>query len=575
MATTTEELLVVLKANNKELVAALKQSDSAIDTHKGKTESLSGTVAGLKTSYLAAAAAIYGAAKTLAGFVQEAMAAELAEKKLDNILRQTGYAAGLTTQEMLEMAGSLSKVTTNSTGTYVEAQGLLATFTSIGRDVFPQALEAAADMSEMFGTDLKTAVQQMGSALNDPIQGMTRLRRVGIVFTDEQKELVQELVNSNDVMGAQKVILDELSSRFGGSARAATDTFAGKVKQINNLVGDMKETIGFALIDAIDPMTEGIRDFLGESENIEFVNDLVRTLVETFMILFNIVTFGLDGWILLFDVARESLTTMVETGVLVLQGKFTEAFEALKSGSFETFEAAKSHVVLWGDKAKAVFESAKNIHRAWTTDHKKEIDKQRKDTIAAASADMATEKERADVIKSSEAALAAFKKEALQQGVKSFVDAAASDKATLGSVMGGMADVVGNALVTYLEQMAVIYLTAGNLVLAGAATAAAVTAKVVFSGLSKSIKASAMAEGGSGIVDRPTLFLAGEAGPEHYNFTPVGREGQMGGGLSVGEITINAPGGDPQIVKEAVVEALREIYDDAGMSSPLRAGAVA
>jgi hypothetical protein len=31
-----------------------------------------------------------------------------------------------------------------------------------------------------------------------------------------------------------------------------------------------------------------------------------------------------------------------------------------------------------------------------------------------------------------------------------------------------------------------------------------------------------MAAGGSGTVTRPTLFLAGESGPEHYSFTPVG-----------------------------------------------------
>ena len=37
------------------------------------------------------------------------------------------------------------------------------------------------------------------------------------------------------------------------------------------------------------------------------------------------------------------------------------------------------------------------------------------------------------------------------------------------------------------------------------------------------------AEGGSGIVSRPTLFLAGEAGPERFAFTPVGKGGSTGG----------------------------------------------
>jgi len=46
-----------------------------------------------------------------------------------------------------------------------------------------------------------------------------------------------------------------------------------------------------------------------------------------------------------------------------------------------------------------------------------------------------------------------------------------------------------------------------------------------------------MAEGGSGIARQPTLFLAGEAGPERYNFTPLNKSSQ--GEKSTGNITIN------------------------------------
>jgi TP901 family phage tail tape measure protein len=47
-----------------------------------------------------------------------------------------------------------------------------------------------------------------------------------------------------------------------------------------------------------------------------------------------------------------------------------------------------------------------------------------------------------------------------------------------------------------------------------------------------------MAAGGDFMVTRPTLFLAGEAGPERATFTPVGGDGRSGGGEGV---TINGP----------------------------------
>jgi hypothetical protein len=44
-----------------------------------------------------------------------------------------------------------------------------------------------------------------------------------------------------------------------------------------------------------------------------------------------------------------------------------------------------------------------------------------------------------------------------------------------------------------------------------------------------------MAAGGSGTVTKPTLFLAGEAGPEDYSFAPKSKGG-MGGGTVINHI---------------------------------------
>lgn len=50
----------------------------------------------------------------------------------------------------------------------------------------------------------------------------------------------------------------------------------------------------------------------------------------------------------------------------------------------------------------------------------------------------------------------------------------------------------------------------------------------------------AFASGGSAVVSQPTLFLAGEAGPEIASFTPVGAGGgSSGGGGGVGQVNIN------------------------------------
>lgn len=72
------------------------------------------------------------------------------------------------------------------------------------------------------------------------------------------------------------------------------------------------------------------------------------------------------------------------------------------------------------------------------------------------------------------------------------------------------------------------------------------------------VQANWMATGGSGIVSEPTLFVAGERGPEHYSFTPVSR-GSPGGAISVGTINLTVKTDSPDRIGESVWEYLRKL----------------
>lgn len=70
------------------------------------------------------------------------------------------------------------------------------------------------------------------------------------------------------------------------------------------------------------------------------------------------------------------------------------------------------------------------------------------------------------------------------------------------------------------------------------------------------------AAGGSAVVDKPTLFLAGEGGPEIATFTPVGQAGGDGGGGGVGQVVINLnvdhiEGGDPASTLDMLSDQIR------------------
>src|SRR5512138_1876374 len=147
--------------------------------------------------------AVKKATSFLAQSVGEAMSSQEALSQLDAVLKSTGGAAGVTRDQALGLATSLQKVTRFSDEAVLGGENMLLTFTSIGKEVFPRATQTILDMSTALKQDLQSSAIQLGKALNDPISGITALRRVGVQFTDEQEEMIKKMVEGGDLMKAQ------------------------------------------------------------------------------------------------------------------------------------------------------------------------------------------------------------------------------------------------------------------------------------------------------------------------------------------------------------------------------------
>jgi len=178
--------------------------------------------------------------------------------QLNAVIKSTGGAAGVSAAEVQAMASSLQKVTNFGDEATLSGQNLLLTFTNIGKDVFPSATKTMLDMSTAMGQDLKSSAVQIGKALNDPIQGITALSRVGVQFTEQQKEQIRVLTESGDVAAAQTLILAELNKEFGGSAEAARKADGG-LTAYKNSVGDLKEALGELVLLPLAPLADGLR----------------------------------------------------------------------------------------------------------------------------------------------------------------------------------------------------------------------------------------------------------------------------------------------------------------------------
>lgn len=211
---------------------------------------------GLSVARDAFGAAGLASAGFLKGCIDGAAKGQKVNMDLAETIRSTGGAAGLTAEQVSKMASEFSKTTTFGAGAIKTGQNMLLTFTNIGKDVFPQATQAMLDLAQKMGTDPVASSVQLGKALNDPVKGVTALTRVGVTFTEQQKQQITAMQEAGNIAGAQKIVLAELNKEYGGQAAAAAQTYQGRLQQLNNTIGSIKGGIGSALLPYVQKAAE-------------------------------------------------------------------------------------------------------------------------------------------------------------------------------------------------------------------------------------------------------------------------------------------------------------------------------
>jgi hypothetical protein len=188
--------------------------------------------------------------------------------KMEAVIKSTGGVAGVTSKHITDLSSSLQETTTFADEVTTNAAALLLTFKGVrnemgeGNDVFDRTIRASQDLSALMGKDLNESVMMLGKALQDPETGLTKLTRAGVQFSDQQKDQIKTLAESGDILGAQKIMLAEIESQFGGTAEAMAQTAGGKLKQAFNDLGEAGEAIGAEIAPILADVAGFVADII-------------------------------------------------------------------------------------------------------------------------------------------------------------------------------------------------------------------------------------------------------------------------------------------------------------------------
>ena len=231
---------------------------------------LQGSVRSLGSNFAALGVALAGAGALIAKNVQSLARIESINAQTAQTISTMGNAANISAKEVEALAGQLEALTATEAESIQEGANLLLTFRNIsnqageGNDIFSQTTAIMVDMGRALREDAASSAIRLGKALNDPISGLTALRKVGVQFDDQQENTIRALQTSGDLMGAQKIILAELQAQFGGSGAAYAKTFSGQLELMGHELGTIGEEATMAVMPALQGMVEQLRLLIPE-----------------------------------------------------------------------------------------------------------------------------------------------------------------------------------------------------------------------------------------------------------------------------------------------------------------------
>ncbi|QQR68385.1 MAG: phage tail length tape measure family protein [Alphaproteobacteria bacterium] len=293
---TGEKSLKKIELAGQPASKSLLALNAAANDVKGSVVGLTGNLGPLGSALgaigpvgLAVGAALAVVTLGLKAAFEHAAEAEQSMGRLQAVLRATGNTTGLSGKQIAAFADQIESSTLATAEQVQDAAGVMATFRSVTGETFTRAMRLAQDMSAVFGTDLRGSVTQLGKALENPAEGLTALRRIGILFTDSQKELIQSLVDMGKQAEAQKVILDVLESKVGGAGAGEATGLTGATNRLSDAWGNLLEDIGQTRVIAgaaegalsgLSYVVEGLRNLMKDDPIGKQLMDAQQDLAE-------------------------------------------------------------------------------------------------------------------------------------------------------------------------------------------------------------------------------------------------------------------------------------------------------
>jgi hypothetical protein len=292
-----------------------------------------------KTAALGFGAAIVGVGFALKRGFGELAEAQKVAAQTNAVLRSTGGVANVTGKHVDRLATAISRKTGIDDEAIAAAQNMLLTFTNVhnevgkGNKIFDMATKAVIDLAVAAGRDPVDAAIMLGKALNDlevnqkgTITGWSALRRVGVRVTADMMAQAAAFIKAGKPMEAQKILLRELATEFGGSAKAFGTTMPGALGKLRNAFDELMAAFASGFLPLILKVAKTLTTKLADPAFVQRVRELGTLIGTKLYNAFAVIgTWVAEHWPQIQQGFRTTGTII--GGIVEGMGKLVEAFK--------------------------------------------------------------------------------------------------------------------------------------------------------------------------------------------------------------------------------------------------------
>lgn len=251
-------------------ITAEDKTDAAFSALNAKLRDLDASFVRLAS----AAATFAGGAfiTAIAASIKAAEDAEIAQRKLEAILRATGNASGYTSEQLGQLAENLARSSRFDDNQFKEATTTLLRFGNIAGENLERVLRLAGDYAALTGGSLTSATDKLARALLVPGDGLKKLERNFGDLSPEIERAIKEKERLGDTAGALALKLDALEGKIGGSDQYINTGLSASFRSLGKTLNSILETLGrsanggafSAIVEEIDRAFLGLKRTLSD-----------------------------------------------------------------------------------------------------------------------------------------------------------------------------------------------------------------------------------------------------------------------------------------------------------------------